>query len=99
MSQSSDVRYCYAFQRSKDVWKEHSGILRPFPPPKRKWKFFSMDFLFHLSLTARGKSNVAAVVDTTATPRFPIEILSQKSNFLVISPNFDVIDLDQFYLH
>jgi hypothetical protein len=83
------VRSCDACQRSKAVRQARSGLLRPCPPPRRKWEVIAMDFVFDLPLTPSGKSGTAVVVDKR----------SRQAHFLALSPNFDAIDLAQLYLH
>jgi transposase InsO family protein len=83
------VRSCDACQRAKAVRQSRSGLLRPFPPPQRKWEVISMDFVFDLPLTSHGKNGIAVVVDK----------LSRQAHFLALTPNFDAIDLAHLYLH
>jgi GNAT superfamily N-acetyltransferase len=83
------VRSCGPCQRSKAVRQAKAGLLRPFPPPQKKWEVITMDFVFDLPLTDTGNNGIAVVVDK----------LSKQAHFLAISPKFDAIELARVYLH
>jgi GNAT superfamily N-acetyltransferase len=83
------VKSCGPCQRSKAVRHSKAGLLRPFPPPQKKWEVITMDFVFDLPLTDTGNNGIAVVVDK----------LSKQAHFLAISPKFDAIELDKVYLH
>ena len=85
----SYVRSCDSCQRAKAVRQPRPGLIRPFPPPEKKWEVISMDFVFDLPLTANGKNGIAVVVDK----------LSRQAHFLSLQPNFDAVDLANLYLH
>jgi transposase InsO family protein len=83
------VKSCGPCQRSKAVRQAKAGLLRPFPPPQKKWEVITMDFVFDLPLTENGKNGIAVVVDK----------LSKQAHFLALSPQFDAIELAKVYLH
>jgi Integrase zinc binding domain len=83
------VKSCDACQRAKALRQPRGGIIRPFPPPMKKWEVISMDFVFDLPVTSSGKSGIAVIVDK----------LSRQAHFLSLPPKFDAVDLAHLYLH
>ena len=83
------VKSCDACQRAKALRQPRGGLIRPFPPPMKKWEVISMDFVFDLPVTSSGKSGIAVIVDK----------LSRQAHFLSLSPKFDAVDLAHLYLH
>jgi hypothetical protein len=51
----SYVKYCDACQRATALRKPRGGLIRPFPPPMKKWEVIYMDFVFYLPVTSSGK--------------------------------------------
>ena len=71
------VRSCQKCQESKGTNKKPGGLLRPFPPPQRKWEVISMDFMFKLPKTKDGYDGIMVVVDK----------LSKRTHFVPLTKN------------
>ena len=82
------VRSCEKCQRAKASRQRKPGLIRPFPPPLRKWEVVSMDFVFDLPLTPSGNNGLVVIVDK----------LSRQAHFIALKPGFDAADLANLYL-
>jgi putative transposase len=83
-----DVRSCEKCQRAKASRQRKPGLIRPFPPPLRKWEVVSMDFIFELPLTPSGNNGLVVIVDK----------FSRQAHFIALKPGFDATDLATLYL-
>jgi GNAT superfamily N-acetyltransferase len=83
------AKSCDAFQRAKALRQPRNGLIRPYPPPMKKWEVVFMDFLFYLPVTSSGASGIAVIVDK----------LSRQAHFLSVPFKFDTVDLAHLYLH
>jgi GNAT superfamily N-acetyltransferase len=85
----SSVKSCDACQCAKALRQARGGLIRPFPPPMKKWEVISMDFVFDLPVTSSGKSGIAVIVDT----------LSRQAHFKSLPPKFDAVYFSHIYVH
>ena len=57
------IKSCKKCQEAKGTNAKPGGLLRPFPPPQRKWEVITMDFMFRLPKTKDGYDGILVVVD------------------------------------
>jgi Integrase zinc binding domain len=69
------VRSCEKCQRAKASRQRKPGLIRPLPPPLRKWEVVYMDFVFDLPLTPSGNNGLVFIVDK----------LSRQAPFIALS--------------
>ena len=69
------VDSCQRCQEAKSRNQKQLRLLRPFPPPTRKWEEIAMDFIFELPRTKDNKTGIMVVVDKLSkrTHFIPIE--------------------------
>jgi hypothetical protein len=52
------IESCDACKRSKELRQPRGGLIRPFPPPKKKWEIISVDFVFDFPVTSFDKFGI-----------------------------------------
>jgi len=72
------VKTCQKCQEAKSLNQNQYGLLRPFPPPQKKWEQISMDFIFELPKTKQGNTAILAVVDKLSKRTHFISLASHK---------------------
>ena len=71
------VKHCAECQKAKSSTQKENGLLRPFPPPERKWEVISMDLIFHLPMSTNGNTGIFLVVDNLSKRIRLILIMSE----------------------